>query len=261
MRAPRAAAAVSARCPGGGARHVSILEMTSGILVGVGHAAHFLRRLDRVSDGHVELALTLYRDDALLREVLARASLPESAERLAISLEDPVEGPFIVVTREGRFVTCLARGMLVSDLPIITRERLDIAAARVTRMRERLERVRALRESGADGEAALAFKRMQQQGPRFAREDAEVLERVQPLIEAACLEHIIIMNDALADVAPSIRTMRLDAPNRLSRVAKELLMRFGDAVWSIAHMVPFVRSNAMREAMKRADEAYRERRA
>ena len=84
-----------------------------------------------MSDGHVELALALYNDLELLREVLARAGLPEGAERVAISLDDPIEGPFVVVTREGRFVTCLGAGMLVSDLPIVTRERLDAAAARV----------------------------------------------------------------------------------------------------------------------------------
>ena len=171
----------------------------------MGHAAHFLRRLDRVSDGHVELALALYNDLELLREVLARAVLPEGAERVAISLDDPIEGPFVVVTREGRFVTCLGAGMLVSDLPIVTRERLDAAAARVERMREELGRVRALRESGADGQAALAFTRMQQQGPRFAREDAETLLRVQPLIEVHCLGLITELSTAVNEVAERFR--------------------------------------------------------
>ena len=32
-------------------------------------------------------------------------------EGVAISLDDPSEGPFVVVTREGRFVTCLGAGM------------------------------------------------------------------------------------------------------------------------------------------------------
>jgi uncharacterized protein YecA (UPF0149 family) len=53
-----------------------------------GHATHFLRRLDRASDTHVERALTLYRDAELLRETLSRAEVPNGAERVAISLAE-----------------------------------------------------------------------------------------------------------------------------------------------------------------------------
>jgi hypothetical protein len=179
--------------------------------------------------------------------------LPEGAERVAISLDDPIEGPFVVVTREGRFVTCLGAGMLVSDLPIVTRERLDAAAARVERMREELGRVRALRESGAEGQAGLAFTRMQQQGPRFAREDAETLLRVQPLIEVHCLGLIKDLNDAVGVAAEQLACVRLE-PDRLSRARKDHLLAFGDAVWSIAHLLVLVRSTSMRSKLERAEE-------
>lgn len=219
----------------------------------MGHAAHFLRRLDRVSDGHVELALTLYRDHVLLREVLSRASLPDGAERLAISLDDPVEGPFVVVTREGRFVTCLGAGMLVSNLPIVTRERLDAAAAKVERMREQLGRVRALRESGADGQAALAFKRMQQQGARFAREDAETLLRVEPLIEYQVAREVAELNVALLETATKLGTLRLDAPHRFTSRQRELVLGFGDAAWGLAHMTVLFGASALRSSFVHAD--------
>lgn len=39
----------------------------------MGHDTHFLERLDRVADAHVERALTLYRDQALLREAARRS--------------------------------------------------------------------------------------------------------------------------------------------------------------------------------------------
>ena len=74
----------------------------------VRHAEHFLTRLDRLDTREVDLALSLYRDPDLLRAVLEQVSLPESAMRVAISLGDPVSGPFIVVPRGGHFVTCLA---------------------------------------------------------------------------------------------------------------------------------------------------------
>src|SRR6476646_4114282 len=91
----------------------------------VEHAHHFLSRLDRVSLGHVELALSLYNDAPLVRYVLSSASLPEGAARVAISLDDPREGPFIVVTRDGHFVTCLGAGMRPGELPVIARSHLD----------------------------------------------------------------------------------------------------------------------------------------
>jgi len=86
----------------------------------VGHDEHFLRRLDRVADDQVELALTLYRDQELLAEVLGRAALPEGTERLAISLDDPQQGPFVIVTGGGRFVTCLGKGIRVDGEPVLT---------------------------------------------------------------------------------------------------------------------------------------------
>jgi hypothetical protein len=150
----------------------------------VGHDTHFLARLDRVSDAHVERALTLYRDEALLKEVLNRAGLAEGVERLAISLDHPVDGPFVIVTREGRFVTCLGKGMRLSKSathPILTRERLDAAAAKVERMREHLAEVERLKKSGAEGLAARLIRRLDADGLCFCREDAETLLGVLPL--------------------------------------------------------------------------------
>ena len=228
------------------------LGISSG---GVGHAAHFLRRLDRVSDAQVELALTLYRDEALLAEVLRGASLPEAAERVAISLDDPLEGPFVVVTREGRFVTCLGAGMRASGLSVLTRERLDVAASRVQRMRDELERVRRVRESGADGQASLAFCRMQQQGARFAREDAKVLLQMQPLIEKDCIFVMLDLCDSLLDATKRVATYRIATPDRLSQKQREVVLAFGRAAWTIAHLLVLVSSNRVREAFARGEAA------
>ena len=221
----------------------------------MGHAAHFLRRLDRVSDAQVELALTLYRDEALLAEVLRGASLAEGAERVAISLDDPIGGPFVVVTRGGRFVTCLGAGMRPTGLPVLTRERLDVAAGRVQRMRDELARVRRLRESGADGQASLAFRRMQQQGARFAREDAKVLLQMQPLIERDCIFVMLDLCDSLFDATKRVATYRIATPDRLSKQQREVVLAFGRAAWTIAHLLVLVSSNRVREVFARGEAA------
>src|SRR4029453_10070611 len=98
--------------------------------VRAGHAHHFLSRLDRVARAHVEVALMLYRDDDLLRFILDRAHLPEGVDRVALSLDDATRGPFLIVTRDGRFVTCLGAGMKPTNRMIVTRAQLDGHIAR-----------------------------------------------------------------------------------------------------------------------------------
>jgi hypothetical protein len=193
-----------------------------------GHSTHFLRRLDRLADAHVELALVLYRDAELLKEVLALASVPEGAERVAISLDDPVEGPFVVVTRAGAYVTCLARGMATSD-PVVTRERLDVASARVERMRERMGAIRVL-ESGA-GEAGKLVRRFDRAGPILAREDFEALARWEPLLGYEFLMDSMAINDAMLDAFYA-----LTQHGKLRRGRHEaLLEEWWYAFWSWSH--------------------------
>ncbi|AKF06578.1 YecA family protein [Sandaracinus amylolyticus] len=203
----------------------------------MGHAAHFLRRLDRVSDAHVELALTLYRDADLLRAVLDAARIPEGASRVALSLEDPHDGPFVVVTREGRFVTCLGKGMRPGDLPVVSRERLDVGASRVQRMRDELAHLRWLRDNDGEGEAARVLVRMQQRGPRVGREDAAVLARVQPIIAGELQRIYLELARTAREAFGRVAMLRLD---RLSDDEGELVLAYGDLVWGATHLSLFV---------------------
>lgn len=104
----------------------------------MGHAEHFLERLDRLNTSQVDLALQLYRDPDLLRAIMAAAKVPEALPRIAISLDDPELGPFIIVTRGGDFVTCLGKGMQVSDLRVISRSHLNALSEKIETLRERM---------------------------------------------------------------------------------------------------------------------------
>ena len=42
--------------------------------------------------------------------MLERVHLPEGDGRVALAIDDAREGPFVIVTRDGHFVTCLGRG-------------------------------------------------------------------------------------------------------------------------------------------------------
>ena len=201
----------------------------------MGHDAHFLRRLDRVSDNHVEISLTLYRDEALLREVLSRADLPPGAERLAISLNDPTEGPFVIVTRAGKFVTCLGEGMKIgSDLVVLTRPRLDAAIAKVERMRERIARVTALEREGKDGTAQRLFKKLGDDGLRFCREDAETLIEVWPLIGRDASAHFTEFVRSIDTHAKHIGKFRF---NKLTSVERRMVHHFGRLAFAASNLV------------------------
>lgn len=144
------------------------------------HAEHFLSRLDRLPRSEVDLALALYRDPELLRAVLDAASLPEGAERAAISIDDPVTGPFLIVTRGGHFVTCLGRGMRATNLPVVTRDALDAIARRLTRLRETMEIERRLRGT-ANRASARLLRRLLHAPDSVSREDFLEVAAWEPL--------------------------------------------------------------------------------
>lgn len=217
----------------------------------MGHDEHFLHRLDRVSDHHVELSLTLYRDQDLLRDVLARAALPEGSQRLAISLDDPREGPFVIVTREGRFVTCLAKGMTVGpELMVLPRTRLDAAIAKVERMRERIAKVEMLRSEGANGIASKLFIKMFREGLTFCREDAETLLQVWPLVgrNAVVMYHQLAAE--LRRDRDRIATLRFD---RIKPHEVPFAASFGSAAWGAAHLIVLTSASESAEVFEEAD--------
>lgn len=144
------------------------------------HDNHFLSRLKRLPRPHVDTAMALYRDAELLRAVLAQSPLPDAAERIAISLADPVFGPFILVERNGHFVTCLAEGMRAVDLPVITRERFDHILEKVGVLRERFEAARKL--VGGDNVAGRLLERLATAGLFLSREEFLAVSAVQPLM-------------------------------------------------------------------------------
>ena len=91
----------------------------------MGHAIHFLQRLERVDYKQADLALRLYRKQDLLKLLLHFLDVPEQHERFAISLDEDEKGPYLVLTREGEFVTCLGKGMSVDKLFVVPHGRFS----------------------------------------------------------------------------------------------------------------------------------------
>ena len=140
----------------------------------MGHDHHFLSRIDRVGWADADLALTLYRDHALVNELILFAGAPSGADRIAISLRDPVEGPFVLVERNGHFVTCLAEGMK-TDLHVIPRAELD------TVMTDR-QQYRHAADLLFEGDTLEFPGPVFQRGEILYREDLPALRAVQPAL-------------------------------------------------------------------------------
>lgn len=200
----------------------------------MGHQHHFLSRLDRVSREHVELALSLYRDHDLLRFILTSVRLPEGAERVGISLDHPQEGPFLVVTREGRFVTCLGAGMSAGDLPIVTRGQLDGITAKATSHRARNEAREKL--FGPDGETGVMIARVMEAGPELSREEFIAVASLQPLLAQFFLislaDTVLAADDSRAALLRILR--RTDRPKAHNR---SLLLTHWRQFWATGHLI------------------------
>jgi hypothetical protein len=201
------------------------------------HAHHFLSRLDRLSLPHVELALSLYRDHKLLQIIIAAADIPENAPRVALSIADPVKGPFIVVTRDGKFVTCLGEGMKTKELPIISREKLDQVAKRVEVLRKRIQ-VAGI-NTGERGAAGKMFRAIYDGGSRLPREVFQMAAAWQPML---IVEYLKWMLDTADDVAKTreILLQHLKRTDKLHPRFDVVVRGYANSVWFIGHMATLV---------------------
>jgi hypothetical protein len=194
-----------------------------------GHQHHFLSRLDRVPLPHVELALMLYRDDGLVKYLLQNAKLPEGTERVAIALEHAEQGPFLVVTRDGTFVTCLAAGMKAGGLPVLTRGQLDVMMSKVGDLRARMQAAQAL--AGPKGRTAKLLERIYTAGPFLSREEFIGISAFQPLLDMRLLHayfHTITSLDEARD-----RLLKIERPKASF---SPLLRAYWEAFWAVGHL-------------------------
>jgi len=173
----------------------------------VAHADHFLSRLDRLNTSEVDIALQLYRDPDLLRAIMAAAKLPEALPRIAISLDDPSLGPFIVVTRDGHFVTCLGRGMQASNLTIVTRGQLDAFAEKIGTLRERIALAKSLAGS-RDRPCAHLMGRLLINSDSVSREEWLAVSAWEPMLSSQFLDIYLGLNREILDTTPALCNIR-----------------------------------------------------
>lgn len=144
------------------------------------HDTHFLSRLERIeSRPELEFALGLYRQPELVAYLLTRIALPAAADRVALCLNDGERGPYVVVARDGGFVTCLGEGMH-HDLPVASYSVVRHQVDKVEQIRDRLASSR--QRMGASGNLRDLVARVLDAGAELSREDFVAVSAWQPLM-------------------------------------------------------------------------------
>jgi hypothetical protein len=190
----------------------------------MGHAIHFLQRIERLSPAQADLALTLYREPGLVAHVLRRVLLPEGAERVALALEDAPDGPHVLVTRDGRFVTCLAAGMAATGCPVVSRAQLDRASERIELLRAALAR---------SGEAEQLYRRLLDGGSGLSREDFLALAALVPIFGRQYIQTAMEMTRFLDKTLLRYRRHRY---RKITPLVREELRLYWTAEWAVGHL-------------------------
>jgi len=222
----------------------------------VRHAEHFLSRLDRLNTREVDLALGLYRDPDLLRSVLQQVSLPDAATRVAVSLKDPSRGPFIVVTRDGHFVTCLAEGMSVGKLPVVARGQLDALALKVTSLRERMAEAERLTGGGGDRGCVELVRRLLVRPDNLSRQEFLAVSAWEPLMAPVFMDLYLAISGELPLIAPMLRRLK-----STKGPAGELLHHYWDLVHAAGHLALLATMGGEQEHYRTITEGSAEARA
>jgi len=145
----------------------------------MGHDEHFLERLDRVAREQTELALELYRDHQAVRHLLDREDVPVDAARVAIALSDGKNGPYVIVARNGHFVTCLGEGMSPRPWSVLPRSALMGSLGFASDMRRRKQLAKQISREGEDAGDLVA--RLSKRKNRISREEIVGISAFAPL--------------------------------------------------------------------------------
>jgi hypothetical protein len=192
----------------------------------MGHAFHFLQRIERLSALQADVALALYRKPSLVLYILNRVPLPDGAERVALALEHE-KSPHVIVTRTGAFVTCLAAGMTLGATPVITRAQLD-------QVSEKYEVIRAaLRQAEQEQETQQLITRLWSSGSTLTREELATLRTITPLIG----DRLITMSSDMVLKLEQHRNMYRRQRMRSNRPqVADWLRLYWEQMWAIGHV-------------------------
>lgn len=177
----------------------------------MGHATHFLKRLERVEGPALSLAMGLYRDPPLLRWALGRLFVESSVPTVALALGPGPTPPYLVITRDGQFITCLGEGMVPDAAVVVPHHRLVSA----------VEDGEAWREMSARnaGKARTALDRLMTAGRWLCREDMEDLLIISAMVPDYFMETTLELRKSLESFEQAFRPRDYQRGTEASRKA------------------------------------------
>jgi len=171
----------------------------------VGHDHHFLERLDRVERDQLEYALGLYRDHESVRYVLSH--LERDDDRVAFAIGTVERGPYVVVARNGAFVTCLGEGMTPGRLHVVPRKQLDALRTRYRDQRTREQIAEDLRREGENDR--MFFTRIFDRANTLCREEFMAVAAFAPLFATRFYTaSTLTLGEMLTDMTPLAKVTR-----------------------------------------------------
>jgi len=197
----------------------------------LGHATHFLSRLERAEQNHTERAMELYHNPKLGKWLLEQLHLSEHHERFALSLDEEDKGPFLVMSRTGGFVTCLGKGMSTKSLYMVRYERYQVLRQRALDL---LENIEDFKENEEDSVVAKALHMLSERGCFLERERFEELAALYLILRIPFMVHLLRVQDLIAD---SLKTFTLTKCSPKSRKHKALTKLYWQSHQELGHLL------------------------
>lgn len=205
------------------------------------HATHFLQRLERASTAQADLALQLYRDEKALGFIIlaARLNLPDGG-RAALSLDESNRGPFLVVSKEGKFITCLGRDMHTSDLPLIPFRTVMASLAEAKDYEKRV--VLATAMAGGEQHVSELTTLLYSRADNLAREEFRAISVLQPFLKAHFLARYFSLANELR--GPRKEILKIKQP---TAAQIPMLKRFWESTWAMGHFLMLATMDGRRD--------------
>ena len=195
---------------------------------------HFLERtVERLDRPDVEFAMRLWHEPATVRMLLAELRLPEGEQRVALGMGIGGNGPWLVVTRDGQFVTSLGEGMSPGQCHVVPAQQFATVLARVKRMTAEADAANA---RVPQDRATTFLRRLDRTGPWLSREDFRVYAAWQPALIGHYTQVFTRQYDTLLAAADVMGRPR----QRPVKVVEPALRIHWDAFYSINTLLPLL---------------------
>lgn len=196
---------------------------------------HFLERLERVSAAQTDRALDLYRDPEFIRYLFTVVDPPACYTTMAIAIDARPEPPWVLVDRSGKFLTCLASGMLPSGCWRLDKPRLDKLAERHERLRAGHHYMKALLDEPRTLDRL--WSQLGSGGQRVPREAMVALLPAANFIARDVLHRFLKVHGVVLDTVRERAHRLLQREGRLNAREQDLLEALWSDLWCATHLM------------------------